>query len=47
MSERDLQELSVQVEGASLGGPGLGAGVLGGLLPCASPHPLFCDRHVR
>lgn len=41
MSERDLQELSVQVEGASPGGRGLGAGVLRALLPCASPTPSF------
>lgn len=42
MSERDLQELSVQVEGASPGALGSGGqGVRGGLLPCVSPTPPF------
>ena len=42
MSERDLQELSIQVEGASPGPWAGGQGMLrGGLLPCVSPTPSF------
>ena len=47
MSERDLQELSLQVEGASPGPWAGGQGVLGGVAALRLPHPLFCDCHVR
>ena len=47
MSERDLQELSIQVEGASPGPWAGGQGMLrGGVAALSLPHPLFCDCHV-